>query len=164
MIVQQTLSTPVGELRLLSNGAALVGVYFPDHRAPSPGPLPEATPKRPDPILNRAIEQLREYFDGRRRRFTIPVALAGTEFQRAVWTALTSVEYGRTCSYAALAEAVGRPRAARALGAANARNPLSLILPCHRVVGSDGALTGYAGGLARKQWLLEHERRSGLGA
>jgi methylated-DNA-[protein]-cysteine S-methyltransferase len=153
-LTQTTIPSPLGPLRLLASEQALVGVYFPDHRAPSPKPAPT---RRDHPILARAAAELDAYFAGRLRQFTIPLAPVGTEFQRAVWAALADIEYGVTQTYAELARRLGRPGAARAVGAANARNPISLVLPCHRVVGSGGALTGYAGGLARKRWLLAHE-------
>jgi methylated-DNA-[protein]-cysteine S-methyltransferase len=111
-------------------------------------------------VLVQAARELAEYFAGRRRQFETPLEPIGTAFQRSVWAALATIPYGRTLSYAALADALGRPGAARAVGAANARNPLSLFLPCHRVLGSGGALTGYAGGLERKRWLLAHEHQT----
>jgi len=111
-----------------------------------------------DPALEcAATEQLQEYFAGQRRDFDLPLALEGTPFQRTVWKALTTVGYGETISYTELALRAGRPGAARAAGAANGRNPVSIALPCHRVIGADGRLTGYAGGLAVKEWLLAHE-------
>lgn len=103
--------------------------------------------------------QLREYFARERERFTIPLAPRGTPFQLAVWNALLDVPYGETVSYAELARRIGKPKAVRAVGAANGANPIPVIIPCHRVVGSNGALTGYGGGIARKQWLLAHEGR-----
>jgi methylated-DNA-[protein]-cysteine S-methyltransferase len=147
--------SPVGPLRLVARGGALAGVYFPGHRgAPPPG--------RPvgggHAVLAQAAEQLGEYFAGRRLAFSLPLAPRGTDFQRRVWRALVAITPGTTRSYAELAREVGRPDAARATGSANARNPLSIVVPCHRVVGAAGALTGYAGGLERKAWLLAHER------
>jgi len=118
---------------------------------PGRGPLP--TP------LADALAQLEEYFQGRRRAFAVKLDLRGTEFQRSVWEKLLQVEFGRTTTYKDLAEAVGRPAATRAVGGANHSNPVSIIVPCHRVVGSDGSLTGYGGGLWRKEWLLRHEAR-----
>ena len=112
--------------------------------------------------LDTAAAQLQEYFAGRRRTFTVPLALDGTPIQRRVWEHLQRVGYGTTVSYAELARRVGRPGGARAVGHANARNPVAVIVPCHRVVGTDGALTGYGGGLPAKRWLLEIEgARSG---
>ncbi|PRP93492.1 methylated-DNA--[protein]-cysteine S-methyltransferase [Enhygromyxa salina] len=151
---QRLITTPIAQLRLVASPRALVGVYFPDHRAASPPSYPEAGAHA---ILDLAIAELNEYFAGTRRSFTIPLEPRGTEFQRLVWAALTEIEFAGTRSYGQLAAAIGRPRAVRAVGAANARNPLSLVVPCHRVIGNDGALTGYAGGLERKRWLLAHE-------
>jgi methylated-DNA-[protein]-cysteine S-methyltransferase len=105
------------------------------------------------------VEQLDEYFKGGRTVFSLKLDLRGTAFQKQIWAKLLQVKFGRTTTYKALAEAVGRPAATRAVGGANHRNPVSIIVPCHRVVGSDGRLTGYGGGLWRKEWLLRHERR-----
>lgn len=104
------------------------------------------------------IAQLTEYFDGRRTGFELDLAPAGTDFQRAVWSALSEIPFGETRSYGQIAAAVGRPKAARAVGMANNRNPISVIVPCHRVVGASGAMVGYGGGIERKVWLLDHER------
>ena len=151
---QRTLSTPVGELRLLASAEALVAVYFDAHLAPE---LPRA-PEDPDHrVLDRAATQLREYFEGSRRVFDVPLAPEGTAFQRQVWAALRDIPFGETRSYGELAASLDRPSASRAVGAANGRNPISVIVPCHRVIGSDGSLTGYAGGVERKRWLLVHE-------
>lgn len=151
---QRLITTPIGQLRLVASSRALVGVYFSDHRAASPASYPEADTHT---LLDLAAAELHEYFSGTRRSFTTPLEPSGTEFQRAVWAALTDIEFAGTRSYGQLAAAIGRPRAVRAVGAANGRNPLSLFVPCHRVIGSDGTLTGYAGGLERKRWLLAHE-------
>jgi methylated-DNA-[protein]-cysteine S-methyltransferase len=110
-------------------------------------------------VLARAATQLREYFAGERRLFDLPLAPDGTGFQRLVWAALEQIPYGVTRSYGELARAIGRPAASRAVGTANSRNPISIIVPCHRVIGANGALTGYAGGMRAKQWLLDHEQR-----
>ncbi|MBV8516096.1 MAG: methylated-DNA--[protein]-cysteine S-methyltransferase [Acidobacteria bacterium] len=106
-----------------------------------------------------AIVQLREYFDGKRTVFELDLAPRGTEFQRAVWDELLRVPYGATVTYAEIAHRIGRPNAVRAVGAANGANPIAVIVPCHRVIGSNGTLTGYGGGIERKQWLLAHEGR-----
>jgi methylated-DNA-[protein]-cysteine S-methyltransferase len=108
-------------------------------------------------LLDQAVQQLAEYFDGARRVFELPLLPHGTEFQRQVWGQLLQVPFGQTTSYRDIAMAIGRPRAVRAVGAANGRNPISIVVPCPRVVGSDGGLTGYGGGLWRKEWLLRHE-------
>ena len=124
--------------------------------------LPDALPVRQDreketPLLRRARRELLDYFAGERRAFDLPLAPVGTDFQRAVWAALAAIPYGQTRTYGALAAAVGRPRAVRAVGQANHKNPLPILLPCHRVVGKGGALTGYAGGLDLKRALLTLE-------
>ena len=109
------------------------------------------------PVVARALSQLREYVAGTRREFDLPLVLEGTEFQVAAWRALARVPYGTTASYATQAASIGRPTATRAVGAANGRNPVAIVLPCHRIVGADGSLTGFAGGLETKRWLLAHE-------
>jgi methylated-DNA-[protein]-cysteine S-methyltransferase len=153
---QLDLETPIGTLRLLADDDALVGVHLPGQEdprsgAPGDGPLP--------PVLERARTQIGEYFAGKRRTFDLPLAPRGTEFQRSVWRALSAIPFGATRSYGEIASALGRPSASRAVGAANGQNPIAIIVPCHRVIGADGTLTGYAGGLALKEWLLRHEQR-----
>jgi methylated-DNA-[protein]-cysteine S-methyltransferase len=108
-------------------------------------------------VCDEALKQISEYFVGSRQEFDLPVTLEGTEFQRRVWQELRSIPFGQTVSYGDLARSIGKPSAVRAVGAANGDNPVSIIVPCHRVIGSDGGLTGYGGGLPRKQWLLKHE-------
>ena len=110
-------------------------------------------------LLEKLKTQVAEYFAGQRRQFDLPLAPRGTEFQQSVWKALCRIPYGQTWSYAQLAQSIGQPRASRAVGMANSRNPIGLLVPCHRVIGKNGQLTGYAGGLERKAWLLEHEQR-----
>lgn len=110
-------------------------------------------------MLRRAAAQLGEYFSGRRRDFDLPLAPVGTPFQRSAWRALAGIPFGETRTYAQQAQTLGRPTATRAVGAANGRNPISIVVPCHRVVGRDGRLTGYAGGVETKAWLLAHEAR-----
>jgi methylated-DNA-[protein]-cysteine S-methyltransferase len=149
------MPSPVGELRLVAAGDALVGVYMEEHAR---APRLAADDGRKDPVLSRARDQLAAWFAGERTGFDLPLAPAGTPFQLAVWRLLAEIPYGETRTYGDLARQLGRPSAARAVGAANARNPLSIVVPCHRVVGGGGELTGYAGGLGRKRWLLEHER------
>ena len=121
----------------------------------------EGTARSADPLLLEAADQLRAYFAGELREFELPLAPRGTEFQRRVWTAVSAVPYGETATYAEIAAAVGRPTACRAVGAANGRNPLPVIVPCHRIIGAAGALTGYGGGLDRKRSLLDLERAAG---
>ena len=111
----------------------------------------------PNSIVREAMRQVSDYFLGTRRGFSVPIALQGTDFQRLVWQQLLNIPFGRTVSYQDIANAIGKPRAVRAVGAANGQNPISIIVPCHRVVGSNGSLTGYGGGLWRKEWLLRHE-------
>lgn len=146
------ISSPLGDLRLYAHDDELVGIYLPDQHAPA------AAPGRGG-VLAAAARQLAEYFAGERRAFDLPLAPRGTGFQQLVWRALLAIPYGETRSYGDLARAIGRPAAARAVGAANARNPLAIVVPCHRVIGASGQLTGYAGGMPAKRWLLEHERR-----
>jgi methylated-DNA-[protein]-cysteine S-methyltransferase len=152
-----TFDTPIGELLVAGDAGALTRIDLPRpdgsrHSAPS-GLTADAAPLRP------ALEQLDAYFSGELTEFALPLAPAGTAFQQRVWSALQSVPFGRTASYGQVAKTVGRPGAARAVGLANNRNPIPLIIPCHRIVGSNGNLVGYGGGLACKRWLLEHERR-----
>ena len=149
-----TLPSPLGVLRLYGHADALCGIYLPEQPVP-------AAPHRASPVLDATAEQLVEYFAGRRRTFDVPLAPRGTGFQAIVWRALTAIPFGETRSYGELARAIGRPAASRAVGAANGRNPISIIVPCHRVIASSGQLTGYAGGLAAKKWLLDHEARFG---
>jgi methylated-DNA-[protein]-cysteine S-methyltransferase len=148
------LPSPLGKLLLVSCGDALAGLYFEEHK---PRPRRDASWRKDDGPFQDAREQLRAYFAGELVEFDLRLALAGTEFQRGVWKAMRSIEFGQRDSYAHLAKRLRRPSAVRAVGAAIAHNPVSIIIPCHRVVGSSGALTGYAGGLARKEWLLSHE-------
>jgi methylated-DNA-[protein]-cysteine S-methyltransferase len=159
--------TPVGRLRLLAADEGLAGVYFPDHRRAR---NPEAQDVEHHPVLDLARRELAEYFAGVRTAFRTPLAPAsirgGTPFQLAVWDALVAIPFGETRSYGEIARGVGRPDAARAVGAANALNPIAIFVPCHRVVGGSGTLTGYAGGIETKRWLLalEAPQLSVLGA
>jgi methylated-DNA-[protein]-cysteine S-methyltransferase len=147
-----TMSSPLGMLRLCADGDELTAVHL-------PGPdVPEVMPSRTSAVLELAVAQLAEYFEGTRREFSIPLAPRGTAFQEGVWRALVAIPFGETRSYGELASAIGRPRARRAVGAANGKNPIAIIVPCHRVIGADGSLTGYGGGMAAKRWLLDHER------
>ena len=112
-------------------------------------------------VVNQAVRELGEYFEGNRRRFEVPLALEGTPFQQAVWRELLKIPYGSTASYGDIAKAIGNPKAVRAVGGANHRNPIALIVPCHRMIGSDGKMTGYGSGIWRKEWLLKHEDKVG---
>lgn len=152
------LDSPVGRLRLVATDQGLSRLLFDRHAGEDSGSENGHTESDEHPVLATAAAQLSEYFAGQRREFDIPLDLAGTEFQRAAWTALAGVPYGETRSYRQQAEAIGRPKAVRAIGAANGRNPVPIVLPCHRIVGSDGSLTGYGGGLSIKEYLLNHER------
>ncbi len=152
---QSTLATPLGPMRLARTEAGLAGAWFEDQKG-YPGKI-TAPLRDDDPLLGAAASQLGEYFAGRRSRFELPLDLHGTEFQRAVWQALLEIDCGATSSYGAIARGLGSPRAVRAVGAAVGRNPVSIIVPCHRVLGGDGSLTGYAGGLERKRALLRLE-------
>jgi methylated-DNA-[protein]-cysteine S-methyltransferase len=151
-----TLPSPIGELLLISDGAALTGIYMPPHKG---APEVAADWTRDPAPLRAAVEQLEEYFAGERTAFDLPLAPRGTAFQLRVWAALGEIPYGRTESYGRLAARVGNPRAVRAVGLANGRNPLSIVVPCHRVIGANGSLTGYGGGLDRKTQLLALERQ-----
>jgi methylated-DNA-[protein]-cysteine S-methyltransferase len=152
------IASPVGSLLLQADDGGLTGIWFVGNGEPALGDLDS------DPVLRAAAEQLAEYFAGRRTRFDLPLAATGTPFQRAVWDALQEIPYGRTWSYADLALHIGKPRAVRAVGAANGRNPLPIVVPCHRVVGANGTLTGYGGGLENKRILLDLESGALTGA
>lgn len=155
---QAIVDTPLGAVRLARTASGLAGAWF-EGQKHHPGEL--TAPMRPDDaLLSLAAAQLRRYFAGEAAAFDLPLDLHGTPFQRSVWQALLRIPPGRTCSYGELAQAVGAPRAVRAVGAAVGRNPASLVVPCHRVLGRDGALTGYAGGVQRKQALLALEGRT----
>ena len=153
------ISTSLGSMLLASDGDGLSGAWFEGQRyEPSRGPSWE---RRTDlPLLVRAGVELSEYFAGARTTFTLPLSPAGTAFQREVWGAIAAIPYAETAAYRDLASRIGRPASIRAASAATGRNPLSIIVPCHRVVGADGTLTGYAGGLERKRALLALERKA----
>ena len=146
-----------GPLLIAIDGAGLRQVEFMQGERPV---LPQAEWQRDDAALAPFVEQFAAYFAGRLRRFDLPLAATGTPFQQAVWQALCDIPYGETVSYLQIAEAIGNPRAVRAVGAANGRNPLSIIVPCHRVIGRSGELTGYGGGIPIKRWLLALEQET----
>ena len=150
-----TIDSPVGPLLLAANDDGLRAIEF--HASRHPVPRDADWEQGDHPLLRRAQAQLAEYFAGKRRTFDLPLAPRGTDFQRETWHALASIPYGSTISYADLARRVRRPTAMRAVGAATGRNPLPIVLPCHRVIGADGSLTGFGGGLPTKQYLLELE-------
>jgi methylated-DNA-[protein]-cysteine S-methyltransferase len=147
--------SPIGRLLLTSDGTRLTGLFMePSRKAQSCGGFAEDVTVEP---LAAAVLQLQEYFAGSRRVFDLPLSLQGTVFQQRVWRVLTEIPYGETWSYGQLARRIGNPNASRAVGLASGRNPISILVPCHRVIGADGSLTGYGGGVERKQWLLAHE-------
>jgi methylated-DNA-[protein]-cysteine S-methyltransferase len=157
---QTIFLSPLGPLLLARTAQGLAGAWF---EAQKHHPRPLAAPHQPgDELLQLAVHQLQAYFSGERTGFELPLDLIGSEFQRAVWQSLLTIEAGKTNSYGAIAKGLNAPTAARAVGAAVARNPVSVIVPCHRVVGSSGALTGYAGGIERKHALLALEGRPEL--
>jgi methylated-DNA-[protein]-cysteine S-methyltransferase len=152
---QIDIQSPIGRLLLASDGEALCLVEF--ERPRHPFRRDGAWQQREDAVLRETRRQLEEYFDGRRRSFDLPLAPRGTAFQQRVWMALRGIPYGETTSYAQLARGLGMPTATRAVGAANGRNPLPIVVPCHRVIGADGSLTGFGGGLPTKEFLLTLE-------
>ena len=158
-IFYTTVTSPIGELLLASDGKAVTGIYMQDQKHAA-----ERTRdwKRDDAALAEPRTQLLAYFAGALRDFELPLAAQGTPFQQGVWQALCAIPYGETISYGELARRIGHPTAVRAVGLANGRNPIAIVVPCHRVIGANGSLTGYGGGLARKRWLLAHESRGSL--
>jgi methylated-DNA-[protein]-cysteine S-methyltransferase len=161
-LVRCYVDSPVGRLRVVAADDGLVGLYYPEHsNAARHARNAGAEDAERHPVLDVARRELAEYFAGRRTAFEAPLAPAsvrgGTDFQLAVWNALLTIPFGETRSYGEVARLIGRPSAVRAVGAANALNPLSIFVPCHRVIGGAGSLTGYAGGIEAKRWLLEHE-------
>jgi len=160
MTTHVTIGSPVGPLTLVAQDARLAGLYMDAQRhLPDPAVFGPAGDPAGAPFA-AAAGQLERYFAGQLTRFDVPLELSGTEFQRRVWAALAGIPYGQTATYGQLAAGLGQPAASRAVGLANGRNPVSIIVPCHRVVGSDGSLTGYGGGLDRKRFLLDLERRA----
>ena len=156
--VTTTFDSPLGRIRLAANPQGLCGVWFEGHED-----SPDASHWAPDPnhaLLQQATRQLGDYFAGQRRQFELPLDLStGTPFQQSVWRALLDIAFGQICSYGTVSAAIGKPSAVRAVGGAIGRNPLSIVVPCHRVIGANGALTGYSGGMQRKVALLQLEGR-----
>jgi methylated-DNA-[protein]-cysteine S-methyltransferase len=155
-----TIESPLGPLRLVARDDELAGVYLPEQNVQT---VPAAEQRSTVPpaqakVLEIAALQLAEYFAGARTVFDLPIGPRGSGFQERVWRALLAIPYGTTITYGELAREIGRPAASRAVGSANSRNPISIIVPCHRVIAASGELTGYAGGLAAKRWLIDHER------
>lgn len=151
------MPSPIGDLLLTSDGQSLTGLHFPLHKGKR-RPAPPAEWVLQKNWFQSTVRQLKEFFAGQRRQFEVPLDPMGTAFQRQVWKALCAIPYGQTRSYGAIAQAIGRPGAARAVGAANGQNPIAIIIPCHRVIGAGGELTGFGGGLPCKQKLLELEK------
>jgi methylated-DNA-[protein]-cysteine S-methyltransferase len=143
--------SPIGELLLASDGRSLTGLHMEPHPKVN-GAIADAKP------FHEIVRQLKEYFAGKRGEFDVPLQFAGTDFQNRVWKALCKIPYGTTISYGELAKRVGNPKASRAVGLANGRNPIGIVVPCHRVIGANGTLTGYGGGLDRKKFLLDLEQ------
>jgi methylated-DNA-[protein]-cysteine S-methyltransferase len=166
-IFTTALETPVGALTVIAGDDGVLAVLWPgepyDDRSGSRvrrrPPTSSSSPGAAREIAARAVEQLAEYFEGRRRAFDVPLDPVGTPFQQDAWRVLRTIPFGQTMTYGEQARALGDANKARAVGAANGRNPISIIVPCHRVVGGGGSLTGFAGGLDAKSWLLDHERR-----
>lgn len=152
MITASRLATPIGDLLLTASDSALTGVYFSPFKVRSEWQTDDR-----HPVIGRTRAQLNEYFAGTRTTFDVPLDAAGSPFEQSVWALLRAIPYGTTTSYGDLARRLGDIRQSRAVGAANGKNPIPIIVPCHRVVGVNGDLTGFGGGLDRKRWLLEHE-------
>lgn len=157
-----TIDSPVGVLRLVATHDALVAVLWPEEREGrvtfDNGPVTlDQQAAASHQVLGTTAAQLGEYFDGNRQAFDLPLDLRGTEFQQIVWRSLAEIPFGETSTYGKQAATIGRPRAIRAVGSANGRNPLSIVLPCHRIVAASGKLAGFAGGIDTKRWLLDHE-------
>ncbi len=152
-----TMSTPVGDLRLVADASALVAIAWPGESAGTDAPV--VVGRGGHEVLDRAADQLAEYFAGERTGFDLPLAPSGTPFQQEAWAVLRTIPFGETITYGEQARRLGDARKSRAVGAANGRNPIPIVVPCHRVVGADGRLTGFAAGLDTKSWLLAHEAR-----
>ena len=146
------IKSPVGTLKIKGDEKGISEITFLNEEVPETDVFPE--------VLEDAIYQLREYFEKKRTTFSFPLNFQGTDFQKRVWNALLEIPFGKTTSYLEMAKRLGDPKVIRAAASANGKNPISIVIPCHRVIGSDGSLTGYGGGLHRKKWLLEHESPS----
>ncbi|HZZ43283.1 MAG TPA: methylated-DNA--[protein]-cysteine S-methyltransferase [Tepidisphaeraceae bacterium] len=155
-LIYKQIPSPVGRLKLVATDHALVAILW-ENDKPARVKLAAAKLDNAHPLLTRAENQLSEYFAGQRTTFDLPLAPIGTPFQQKVWHALTQIPYAQTSTYGSLARSIGSPTASRAVGAAIGRNPLSILIPCHRVIGASGKLTGFAGGLETKSFLLTHE-------
>jgi methylated-DNA-[protein]-cysteine S-methyltransferase len=155
---RRTYQAPFGVVTVVGSDLGIRYVLFSDDAHPKPLEQLRISDTAIHDSVNNAITQLEEYFAGTRRDFELPLDLRGTEFQVAAWTALADIPYGHTASYGQQAASIGRPKAVRAIGGANGRNPVAIVLPCHRIVGADGSLTGFGGGIEVKKWLLDHEQ------
>jgi len=154
-----TMPSPVGELVIVASDAGLRAILWPEERDGRVA-FAEETAAGDHPVIEQTKRQLTEYIAGDRKNFDLPLDLVGTQFQQEVWAGLARIPYGETQSYGELADELDKPGAARAVGAATGRNPISIVVPCHRLVGASGKLTGFAGGIDAKRWLLEHESPS----
>lgn len=155
----KNMSSPVGILKLVASNIGLVAILW-ENDNPNRVPLESMMDKKNHPILEETETQLKAYFANKRTKFSLPLDFAGTEFQKKVWEALLTIPYGQTRSYQQIAIQIGHPKAVRAVGAANGKNPISIVVPCHRVIGANGKLTGFAGGLSIKEYLLDVEHNS----
>ena len=162
IVAVRVVESPLGPLTIGADDRGIRVIDFGARGAPPGSPVDGSAPQMAAAVsahLDRAEIELSEYFAGRRSEFGVPVHVEGSDFERASWEALGSIEYGTTISYAEQARRMGRPTAMRAVGSANGRNPLPIVIPCHRVIAADGSLGGYSGGLEIKRWLLDHEQR-----
>ena len=155
---RRTCEAPFGVVTVIGSDLGIRYVLFSNDAHPKPLERLHISDSEIHDSVNDAVTQLDEYFNGARRDFELPLDLQGTEFQVAAWNALAEIPYGRTASYGQQAASIGRPKAVRAIGGANGRNPVAIVLPCHRIVGADGSLTGFGGGIEVKKWLLDHEQ------
>lgn len=144
------LETPLGPMEITADDRAVLSIHF----------VERTQAAQPNEVTRLCKAQLTEYFAGQREQFELPLAPQGTEFQRGVWQALVEIGFGKTSTYSDIARRINNPKAVRAVGAANGKNPLTIVVPCHRIIGADGSLTGYASGVERKSWLLKHESNS----
>lgn len=154
----EVLSTTIGDLFICASNGYITGLYFKKPEDMTQSNKPDADDSQC--VIEQCKQQLIEYFKGERKEFDVPIKLNGTKYRSEVWQALTTIPYGQTRSYAEIAQQIGKPKAVRAVGGANHNNPISIIVPCHRVIGANGSLTGYGGGLAAKEWLLNHEKQN----
>lgn len=158
--LHSVIDSPIGPLTLVADGGKLAGLYMEVTRhQPADEILGTAVPAGSDAVIAAAASQLQAYFAGQLTSFDLPLTLEGTHFQRTVWAGLRAIPYGQTISYGELARRIGQPAASRAVGLANGRNPVGIVIPCHRVIGANGSLTGYGGGIDRKRYLLALEQR-----